>query len=92
MAFSEMQVWYDGYFFKKVGHVIEAIDNEEFANYWTMAETYESLVIYIAMDFAGLKQKIVNMLYDQRYSIDVEPFQNDMVSFKFADDILTLLY
>ncbi len=44
------------------------------------------------MDFAGLKQKIVNMLYDQRYSIDVEPFQNDMVSFKFADDILTLLY
>lgn len=97
MTFSEMQVWYDGYFFKKVGHVyspnsvIEAIDNEEFANYWTMTETYESLVIYIAMDFAGLKQKIVNMLYGQRCSIDVESFQNDMVSFKSADDILTLL-
>lgn len=41
--------------------VIEAVDNREFGNYWSKTETYESLKTYIAMDFHGLKQLIVDM-------------------------------
>ena len=43
------------------------------------------------MDFDGLRQLIVDMLGDQVCSIDVESFQNDITSFKSADDVITLL-
>lgn len=97
MPFKEMQKWYDGYYFEKIGHiyspnsVIEAIDSREFGNYWSRTETYESLKTYIAMDFDGLRQLIVDMLGGQRRSIDVETFQNDITSFHSADDVITLL-
>lgn len=97
MPFAEMQRWYDGYYFNRAGHiyspnsVMEAIDNEEFQNYWSQTETYESLKVYIAMDYDGLKQKIVDMLGGERCRIDVGAFQNDMTTFHSADDILTLL-
>lgn len=88
MPFKEMQRWYDVYYFEKIGHiyspnsVIEAIDSREFGNYWSGTETYESLMTYIAMDFDGLRQLIVDMLGNQRCSIDVV---------KSADDVITLL-
>lgn len=97
MPFQEMQRWYDGYFFEKVGHVyspnsvIEAVDSREFGNYWSRTETYESLKTYIAMDFDGLRQLIVDMLGGLRCCIDVESFQNDITSFHSADDVITLL-
>ncbi len=97
MPFKEMQRWYDGYYFEKAGHVyspnsvIEAVDSREFGNYWSGTETYESLMTYIAMDFDGLRQLIVDMLGGQRRSIDVESFQNDITSFHSADDVITLL-
>lgn len=97
MPFKEMQRWYDGYYFETIGHVyspnsvIEAIDSKEFGNYWSQTETYESLMTYIAMDFKGLRQLIVDMLGGQRCSIDVESFQNDITSFNSADDVITLL-
>ena len=97
VQFDEMKQWYDGYSFKRENHiycpnsVIEAITNEEFNNYWTKTETYELLTSYIAMNFDGLKQKIVDMLAGGRCKIDSDTFQNDMTSFKNADDIITLL-
>lgn len=97
MPFEEMQRWYDGYFFETIGHVyspnsvIEAIDSGEFGNFWSRTETYESLMTYIAMDFDGLRQMIVDMLGNRRRCIDVESFQNDITSFKSADDVITLL-
>ncbi len=97
MPFKEMQRWYDGYYFEKIGHlyspnsVIEAIDSREFANYWSGTETYESLMTYIAMDYDGLRQLIVDMMGNLRCNIDVESFQNDITSFHSADDVITLL-
>ncbi len=97
MPFKEMQKWYDGYYFEKIGHVyspnsvIEAVDSREFGNYWSRTETYESLMTYIAMDFNGLRQLVVDMLGGQRCSIDVESFQNDITTFNSADDVITLL-
>lgn len=97
MPFDEMQRWYDGYFFEIIGHVyspnsvIESVDSREFGNYWSQTETYESLMMYIAMDFDGLRRLIIDLLGGQRCSIDVESFQNDMTSFNSADDVITLL-
>ena len=97
MPFDEMQHWYDGYAFEETGHiycpnsVVEALGNKKFKNYWTKTETYELLKTYIAMDFDCLKQKVVDMLAGGRCTVDPGTFQNDMTSFKCADDILTLL-
>lgn len=97
MSFEEMQKWYDGYLLSRIGHiyspnsVMEAIDSEEFQNYWSQTETYESLKVYIEMDFDGLKQRIVEMLGGARCRIEVGAFQNDMTTFHSADDVLTLL-
>lgn len=97
LSFSEMQKWYDGYYLSRTGHVyspnsvMEALDNEEFQNYWSQTETYEDLKMYIEMNFDGLKQKIVDMLGGGRCKIVTQSFQNDMTSFKSASDVLTLL-
>ncbi|MEZ3435596.1 MAG: ATP-binding protein [Lachnospiraceae bacterium] len=97
IPFKEMQRWYDGYYFDRIGHiyspnsVIEAVDSREFGNYWSKTETYESLMTYIAMDFKSLRQLIVDMLGGLKCSVDVESFQNDITSFNSADDVITLL-
>ena len=97
MDFAEANKWYNGYRFDKTGHVyspnsiIEAMINKKFSNYWTQTETYESLKLYIDMDFDGLKTAIIDMLGGQKCRIDTGTFQNDMTSLQGKDDVLTLL-
>lgn len=71
--------------------VIEALRKKDFNSYWSKTETYESLKEYIEMNFDGLKDRVVEMLAGQRCEVDVSSFQNDMTTFKSADDVLTLL-
>jgi hypothetical protein len=95
--FDEMKRWYDGYAFRQVksvynpNSVMKAVTSGEFSSFWTRTETYESLRLYIDMDFDGLKEAIVQMLGGAHYPIDTESFENDMSTFKNRDDVLTLL-
>ena len=97
MDYEEMRRWYDGYYFDEIGHVynpnsvIKAVFCGKYSNYWTQTETYESLKLYIDMDFGGLKTAIIDMLGSQRCRIDTGTFQNDMTSLQGKDDVLTLL-
>lgn len=95
--FQRMQQWYDGYRLDQIGHIyspnsiIESIVNRRFHNYWTQTETYESLKVYIDLNYDGLKDAIINMLGGHRCKIDTGTFQNDMTSMESRDDVLTLL-
>lgn len=97
LDFNEARKWYDGYQFDKTEHVyspnsiIKAILNRRFDNYWTQTETYESLKIYIDMNFDGLKDAVVDMLGGRRRRIDTGTFQNDITSLESSDDVFTLL-
>lgn len=97
MDFAETGNWYDGYVFKKFKHiynprsVVEAMRSHDFSGYWTATETYEALKIYIDMDFDGLRTDIVQMLGGGRARVNTRSFQNDMLTFKTKDDVLTLL-
>lgn len=97
MDFEEAKKWYDGYSFSRVksvyspNSVIEAVKSEEFGNYWTRTETYESLQFYIDLNEDGLKEAIIQMLGGAHISIDDGTFQNDMTTMKSKDDVLTLL-
>ncbi|MDD7388911.1 MAG: AAA family ATPase [Lachnospiraceae bacterium] len=97
MNFEDAKKWYDGYSFSKVksvyspNSVIQAIINEEFGDYWTETETYESLKSYIDLNEDGLKDAIVSMLAGNRCRINTRTFQNDISNIKNKDDVLTLL-
>lgn len=97
LDFEEARKWYDGYWFSRAGHVyspnsvMKAAINQRFSDYWTQTETYESLMVYMDLNFDGLKDGIVDMLGGNRCRIDTGSFQNDMTSMKSRDDVLTLL-
>ena len=70
---------------------MQAIKSEEFGNYWTRTETYESLKIYIDLDMDGLKEAVIRMLGGEKVKIMTGSFQNDMTNIKSKDDVLTLM-
>ena len=94
--FDEVKRWYDGY--ELNGYhvynpraVVSLMLQGTFQSYWTQTGTYESILPLINMDFDGLRSAIIDMLSGD--AVDVIPyfFQNDMVSFRDKDDVLTLL-
>lgn len=97
MDFENMSMWYDGYSFSRIQHVyspnsvMNAITNEEFGNYWTDSESYDSLKNYISMNYDGLRDAVISMLGGEAVRVRIGTFQNDITSFKNRDDVLTLL-
>lgn len=97
MDYAQAMEWYDGYSFRSVSHicgpnsVVKAMLEEEYANYWSQTVAYSSLLGYINMNFDGLKDAIKVMLGGQRVKVSVLGYENDMVSFKDKDDVLTVL-
>lgn len=97
MDFDECKRWYDGYSFNRVksvyspNSVINAMNNGEFGSYWTSTETYESLLLYIDINYDKVKDALAEMLAGGSVRIDTKTFQNDMVTIKTRDDVLTLL-
>lgn len=95
-SFEETKRWYDGYCVDGVSiynpkSVVEAMLRGKFSNYWTKTETYEALKEYIELNKDGLRDKVIQMIAGEKVKINPEKFQNDMTTFKSADDVLTLL-
>lgn len=97
MDFDETRRWYDGYRFENEEHVysprsvVSAMLSKCFDNYWNQTETFEALRDYIAMNYAGLKDMVIELLAGEHKEIDTSSFNNDMTTFSTADDVLTLL-
>ena len=104
MNFEECKAWYDGYdLSEKTGEVtiphsmynpkavVEAMMSHNFGPYWNQTETYEALKVYIQLNIDGLKDAVVQMLTGAAVPVDITSFENDMVTFTGADDVLTLL-
>lgn len=94
--FKEVKHWYDGYFLQKEHifnpkAVVSVMMRGNFKNYWSLTGTYESILPLISMDFDGLKTDIIKMLSGDSVKLEVDSFQNDMVTFQDKDDVLTLL-
>ena len=94
--FAEVKRWYDGY--ELDGYhvynpraVVSLMLRGSFKSYWTQTGTYESILPLINMDFDGLRSAIIDMLSGDAVEVIPYFFQNDMVSFRDKDDVLTLL-
>ena len=94
--FTEVKRWYDGY---QLGDyhvynpraVVSLMTRGNFQSYWTQTGTYESILPLINMNFDGLRSDIIDMLSGDSVTVIPYFFQNDMVSFRDKDDVLTLL-
>ena len=97
MDFEETKRWYDGYRFGNLEHiysprsVVSAMLSRCFDSYWNQTETFEALRDYIVMNYAGLKDMVIELLAGKNKRINISKFTNDMTTFKSADDVLTLL-
>ena len=94
--FAEVKRWYDGY--ELEGYhvynpraVVSIMLRGNFKSYWTQTGTYESILPLINMDFDGLRSAIIDMLSGDAVKVIPYFFQNDMVSFRDKDDVITLL-
>ncbi len=94
--YAQVQSWYDGYQLSGLHvynpkAVVSVMLRGEFQSYWSDTGTYESIRPLMNMDFDGLKTAILSMLSGDRVKVKVRSFQNDMISFRNKDDVLTLL-
>lgn len=94
---GKMRQWYDGYCFAKTAHVfnpnsvVKAINNDQFDSYWTQTAAFESLKLYLDMDFEGIREAIVDMLGGNRFAVDKDTFTNDLSIVKSRNDVFTVL-
>lgn len=94
--FEEVRRWYDGYRLEDL-HVYNpnAVVNlmlwKKYKSYWSQTGTYESILPLINMDFDGLKTAIIQMLSGTPARVKTTSFQNDMVTFRNKNDVLTAL-
>lgn len=94
--FEKVKRWYDGYLLANVHvynprAVISVMLRGNFQSYWSQTGTYESIRPFINMNFDGLKTAIITMLSGESVKVKTTSFQNDMVTFRNKDDVLTLL-
>ena len=94
--FAEVKRWYDGYELEDYHvynprAVVSLMLRGSFKSYWTQTGTYESIVPLINMDFDGLKTAIMTMLSGDAVPVRTTSYQNDMVSFRNKNDVMTAL-
>ena len=94
---AQMKFWYDGYYVKGVGSVynpnsvMRAIEAGEFRSYWSASSQPTDLLEYLNMDKKGLGKAVVDLLGGKEVRMNPRRFQNDTVSLRSHDDVLTLL-
>ena len=94
--FGEVKRWYDGYLLGSYHvynpcAVINLIFQGNFQSYWSQTGTYESIVPLINMNFDGLKTAIMTMLSGDAVPVRTTSYQNDMVTFRNKNDVMTAL-
>ncbi|MBO6214120.1 MAG: AAA family ATPase [Lachnospiraceae bacterium] len=99
-SYEKMKAWYDGYSFRdgegsisvyNANSVMEAAYSEEFTSYWRQTSAVNGLRDYINMDFDGLGAAAEKLLAGLEIPVKVTTFENDLLSFKSADDVLTMM-
>ena len=106
MEMTELRRWYDGYELPYTDVVTRerktvrayapfsvrsACDNGEVGPYWTSTEAFDSLRMYIDMDFDGLQHAVLAALGGADVPLRTGKFGNDMYEVASSDDVLTLL-
>ena len=94
-TFQQAKLWYDGY---QVGKevsvynpysVMQAVKSGEYRSFWKYTSAADSLETYINMDFDGLQEDVARLINGEEIEVSTDSFNNDLVSFRKKDDVLT---
>ena len=101
VPFEQMRDWYNGYeLYREDGEKISvynpnsvmlAAGSGKFRSYWRQSAAVNSALEYINMDFDGLGDAMERLTAGMEIAVKTRKFQNDLTSFRSADDVLTLL-
>ena len=97
LSFAEAKKWYDGYSFDTAisiynpYSIMKAVVMRKFKSYWRMSSAADALEDYIAGDFDGLFQAVLELLGGLHVPVDTDGFNNDIATVKNKDDVVTLL-
>ena len=100
MDLAEVRRWYDGYDLRGIDEtyaifapysLMRACEAHATGSYWPSTEAYELISTYIEMNFDGLQDDLVRAIGGTSVKVDPDGFQNDMVTIRCRDDVLTLL-
>lgn len=94
--FEEVKRWYDGYELNgchvyNPKAIVSIMLRGRFQSYWSQTGTYESILPLISKNFDGLKTAIIAMLSGNNIKVKTKSYQNDMITFKNKDDVITAL-
>lgn len=94
--FEEVKRWYDGYELNNCHvynpkAVVSVMLRGDFQSYWSQTGTYESILSLIDKNFDGLRTSIIAMLSGDSIKVKTKSYQNDMITFKNKDDVITAL-
>ena len=64
---------------------------KKFRSYWRMSSAADALADYIAGDYDGLFQAVLELLGGIEISVNTDGFNNDVNAVRNRDDMLTLL-
>ena len=100
MDFEECSRWYNGYrmTFRNESFdiysphsVVQAMENREFDDYWLKTGSYDSIRIYISMNFNGIKDDVKAMIAGERIDVNIKKYINTLTDFYSKDDVYTYL-
>lgn len=92
-----LRQWYDGY---QIGDargmfnpfsVVQSVANSCFKSYWVTTGAYESLRKYITMNFAGVKDAVLELMAGTPVKVNVLRFSNNLREVASRDAVLTAL-
>ena len=102
LDFDECRRWYDGYTmrdgYNKItfhlyspNSVVEAIACGKVGSYWPKTGSYDSIRIYISMNFEGIKDDVKAMIAGEHIDVKVDRFLNTMTDFHSKDAVFAYL-
>lgn len=100
MDFEDCKRWYNGYKLDFLDNtlkiynpksVVQAMVSQKFGAYWTKTGSYDSIRIYISMNFEGIKDDVKAMIAGERIDVIVDYYLNTMTDFHSKNDVFTYL-
>ncbi len=94
--FEDVKRWYDGYRLDEYHiynprAVVNLMMLGKYRSYWSDTANSEIIVPLINMNYAGLKEAVIEMLSGGEVPVIVQTFKNDTVSISSRDNVLTYL-
>ena len=100
MDFEACKRWYNGYkldFLDNTWEIynpkslVQAMITRKFGDYWTKTGSYDSIKIYISMNFEGIKDDVKAMIAGEHIDVNIKKYMNTMTDFYSKDDVYTYL-